>query len=109
MRLKQAGIKVFELNQGELACGDVGPGRMKEPEEILKISKEFFFNKKNMFKGINALITAGPTQESIDPVRFLSNYSSGKQGYALAEKLAGMGANVCLVSGPTKINKTKKY
>ncbi len=107
MRLKQAGIKVFGTESGELACGDVGLGRMKEPEEILKISKEFFLNKNNIFKGVSALVTAGPTQESIDPVRFLSNYSSGKQGYALAEQLADMGANVCLVSGPTKINKPK--
>ncbi|MBV68757.1 MAG: bifunctional phosphopantothenoylcysteine decarboxylase/phosphopantothenate--cysteine ligase CoaBC [Pelagibacterales bacterium] len=107
MRLKQAGIKVFGTESGELACGDVGLGRMKEPEEILKISKEFFLNENNIFKGVSALITAGPTQESIDPVRFLSNYSSGKQGYALAEQLADMGANVCLVSGPTKINKPK--
>ena len=105
-RLVESGIKVYSTNQGELACGDLGPGRMQEPEEILKISKEFFKKKNNkIFKGINALVTAGPTQESIDPVRFLSNHSSGKQGYALAEQLANMGANVCLVSGPTKIQK----
>ncbi len=107
MRLKEAGIKIFGTETGELACGDVGLGRMKEPVEILKITKEFFLNKSNIFKGVSALVTAGPTQESIDPVRYLSNYSSGKQGYALAEQLADMGANVCLVSGPTKINKPK--
>ena len=107
-RLVESGIKVYSTNQGELACGDLGPGRMQEPEEILKNIKRVFQKKKNnkIFKGINALVTAGPTQESIDPVRFLSNYSSGKQGYALAEQLANMGANVCLVSGPTKIQKT---
>ncbi len=105
IRLNNAGIKVFGTELGELACGDIGLGRMKEPEEILKISKEFFLNKKKIFKGVSALVTAGPTQESIDPVRFLSNYSSGKQGYALAEQLASMGANVCLVSGPTKIDR----
>ena len=106
-RLQKTGIKVFETNPGELACGDLGPGRMKEPDEICNLSKNFFLKKQKLFKGINALITAGPTQESIDPVRFLSNYSSGKQGYALAEKLAGMGANVCLVSGPTIIERPK--
>ena len=107
IRLKKAGTRIFETNPGELACGDLGPGRMKEPKEILTITKEFFQEKNTLFKGVNALVTAGPTQESIDPVRYLSNHSSGKQGYALAEQLADMGANVCLVSGPTKINKPK--
>ena len=106
-RIQSSGIKVFETNPGELACGDLGPGRMKEPEEIFRISKNFFAGNKNLFTGINALVTAGPTQESIDPVRFLSNYSSGKQGYAIAEQLADMGANVCLISGPTNLKKPK--
>ena len=101
--LKEAGHKVFDTNSGELACGDLGYGRMKEPEEIFKIIQDFLFNKREIFKGVNALVTAGPTQESIDPVRYISNYSSGKQGYAIAKQLANMGANVCLVSGPTSI------
>ena len=84
-----------------------GPGRMKEPDEIFKIIKNFLFKDNKIFKGINALVTAGPTQEAIDPVRYISNNSSGKQGYALAQELADMGANVCLVSGPTKIVKPK--
>ena len=74
--------------------------------------KDFLFNKREIFKGVNALVTAGPTQESIDPVRYISNYSSGKQGYAIAKQLANMGANVCLVSGPTSIeqpNNIKKF
>ena len=101
--LKEAGYRVFDTNNGELACGDLGYGRMKEPEEIFKIIQDFLFNKREIFKGVNALVTAGPTQESIDPVRYISNYSSGKQGYAIAKQLANMGANVCLVSGPTSI------
>ena len=109
--IEKAGIKIFNTESGSLACGDLGYGRMKEPEEIIKIIKEFFFKKK-IFKGINALVTAGPTQELIDPVRYISNHSSGKQGYAIAEQLANMGANVCLVSGPTAIsqpNNVKKF
>ena len=79
----------------------------KLDQEELKNQRKFLvllrnlFLKKKIFKGIRALVTAGPTVESIDPVRYLSNYSSGKQGYALAEELANMGANVCLISGPT--------
>tara|TARA_B100000700_G_scaffold324193_1_gene429703 strand:+ start:13 stop:1263 length:1251 start_codon:yes stop_codon:yes gene_type:complete len=102
-KLEDAGYKVFDTENGELACGDLGYGRMQEPDEIVKVIQKFILKKKEIFKGINALVTAGPTQEPIDPVRYISNQSSGKQGYAIAEQLADMGANVCLISGPTNI------
>ncbi|MEC6997519.1 MAG: bifunctional phosphopantothenoylcysteine decarboxylase/phosphopantothenate--cysteine ligase CoaBC [Pseudomonadota bacterium] len=104
-KLEKAGnrFKIFQGKNGELACGDTGQGRMKEPDEIFKIIKNFLFKDNKIFNGINALVTAGPTQEAIDPVRYISNNSSGKQGYALAQELANMGANVCLVSGPTNL------
>ena len=101
--LKMAGHKIYGTDNGELACGETGPGRMIEPEKIADIIKTHFLKEKKIFKGVNALITAGPTQEAIDPVRYISNYSSGKQGYAIAEELANMGANVCLISGPTNL------
>ena len=103
--LKKAGFDIFDTNSGDLACGEVGEGRFKEPEEIFSIIKEFIFKKEKIFRGLNALVTAGPTQELVDPIRYISNFSSGKQGYAFAKSLADMGANVCLVSGPTNIKK----
>ncbi len=103
--LDEAGYKVYNTDSGELACGDLGYGRMKEPEKIFKIIQNFFLKKKKIFKGFHALVTAGPTQEFIDPVRYLSNYSSGKQGYAIAEQLSFLGAEVSLVSGPTNLKK----
>ena len=103
--LIEAGYKICDSDSGSLACGDIGKGRMKEPEDIIELVKNYIFKEKNIFQGIHALITAGPTQEAIDPVRYISNYSSGRQGYALAEELAKMGANVCLVSGPTNLKK----
>jgi phosphopantothenoylcysteine decarboxylase/phosphopantothenate--cysteine ligase len=86
---------------GVQACGDVGLGRMLEPVEILKQIKNFYLDK--IFEGKKILITAGPTVENIDPVRFISNHSSGKMGYAIAETALKMGAEVTLISGPTAL------
>jgi phosphopantothenoylcysteine decarboxylase / phosphopantothenate---cysteine ligase len=103
--LKKNGNQIIEPSNGELASGLVGKGRMEEPENIVKYLDDFFTPK--LLKGKKVLITAGPTYEKIDPVRFIGNYSSGKMGYALAEVCAKYGASVCLVSGPvnTSINK----
>lgn len=100
--LKSYGNIIVEPESGELASGLVGKGRMAEPEVITERIIEFFSSKKKLkFKKI--LVTAGPTFEPIDPVRFIGNYSSGKMGYAIAEELAAQGAEVLLVSGPTHL------
>jgi phosphopantothenoylcysteine decarboxylase/phosphopantothenate--cysteine ligase len=92
---------------GELASGLVGEGRMAEPEKIIDfISGEL--KKKLPLSGKNALVTAGPTYEAIDPVRFIGNHSSGKMGFAIAEELSEMGANVTLITGPTSLRLTDK-
>ncbi len=90
-------------NTGELASGLEGKGRMAEPDEIVLFLEAFFLTNKSKLKNKTILITAGPTQEAIDPVRFISNYSSGKMGYALAEAAANRGATVILVSGSTSL------
>jgi phosphopantothenoylcysteine decarboxylase/phosphopantothenate--cysteine ligase len=90
-------------NEGELASGLCGAGRMEEPEAIVEVIRSFF-EKKNDLKEQKILISAGPTYEPIDPVRFVGNHSSGKMGYALAEELAARGAEVVLVSGPVALN-----
>ena len=95
--------KIIEPETGELASGLEGKGRMEEPAVIAK-SLEAYFKSQNQLKGKRVLITAGPTYEKIDPVRFIGNYSSGKMGYALAEECAERGAEVELVSGPVSIN-----
>jgi phosphopantothenoylcysteine decarboxylase / phosphopantothenate---cysteine ligase len=97
------GNRVLDPAYGELASGLVGTGRMAEPEEIVA-EIEDFFSKSNSLKGKNVLVTAGPTHEAIDPVRFIGNHSTGKMGYAIAEALANLGAQVTLVSGPTAIH-----
>ena len=99
--LKAFGNKIIDADHGELASGLVGEGRMAEPEEIVQIISEYF-NTDQSLAGKNALVTAGPTHESIDPVRFIGNHSSGKMGYAIAEELAERGAKVDLVSGPSQ-------
>jgi len=99
--LKSIGVKVIEPNEGELASGLSGKGRLAEPEEIRDYLINFFAVKKKLI-GKKALVSAGPTLERIDPVRFLSNHSTGTMGYAIAECLADHGAEVTLVSGPTK-------
>lgn len=105
--LQSYGNILIEPGSGELASGLIGKGRMAEPEEIVEALKTFFQKKEsNSFEGKEVLVTAGPTHEKIDPVRFIGNHSSGKMGYAIAEELANRGAHVILVSGPTVL-KTK--
>ncbi len=100
--LRSYGNIIIEPESGELASGLVGKGRMEEPEKIFACL-ETYFGRKNDLKGKKVLITAGPTYEKIDPVRFIGNYSSGKMGYAIAEECASRGAEVCLVSGPVAL------
>lgn len=100
--LRNRGIHVIEPGDGELASGLTGKGRMAEPEDILSSVKAFFEKKKDL-AGKRFVVTAGPTREKIDPVRYISNYSSGKMGYAIAGELASRGAGVILVSGPTEL------
>ena len=97
-KLQSFDNQIVKSNFGELASGLVGEGRMAEPEELVEILKKHF-SENPILKGKKVLITAGPTQEPIDPVRFISNHSTGKMGYAIADKLAKAGANVTLVSG----------
>jgi len=99
-KINSFGNMLLPVNNGELASGLIGEGRMAEPEEILRWLLDYF-HKKNELSGKNVLITAGPTYEHIDPVRFIGNYSSGKMGIALAEEAVNRGANVTLVLGPT--------
>ena len=101
--LRSYGDIIIEPESGELASGLVGKGRMEEPEKIVAVLEEYFAKKADL-KGKKVLITAGPTHEKIDPVRFIGNYSSGKMGYALAEECAARGAEVTLVSGPVSIS-----
>jgi len=102
-RLIQKGYEVCGPGSGEQACGDTGLGRMLEPLEILQIFSNSF--TKGKMSGKRVLITAGPTQEPIDPVRFITNRSSGKMGYNLAEAAIESGARVTLISGPVDIPK----
>lgn len=101
-RLQSYGNQIIEPQTGELASHLVGKGRMEEPENIFMMIEDFF-KSNNQLDGKKILITAGPTYEKIDPVRFIGNYSSGKMGIALAETCAKMGATVELVCGPTRI------
>lgn len=100
--LRSYGNHIIEPASGYLASGLEGKGRMEEPEKIVEYL-EYFFSRKRDLNGKKVLITAGPTYEKIDPVRFIGNYSSGKMGYALAEECASRGAEVILVSGPVSI------
>jgi phosphopantothenoylcysteine decarboxylase/phosphopantothenate--cysteine ligase len=102
--LTASGVLFVGPNDGEMACGEYGAGRMAEPLEIVAaIEAALAIPAAGPLSGINALVTAGPTQEPLDPVRFLSNHSSGKQGYAIASALAEAGASTTLVSGPVEI------
>lgn len=102
-RLRSFGNRIIEPASGELASHLVGKGRMEEPDKIIEILEEFFSEQQEL-KGKKIVITAGPTYEKIDPVRFIGNYSSGKMGYALAEACANRGAEVILVSGPVSLS-----
>ena len=101
-KLKSYGYKVIGPEIGNMACGEFGEGKMTEPKEILK-EIEIYFNQLNKNKKFKALVTAGPTNEYIDPIRFITNKSSGKQGYALAKSLAKKGFETTLISGPTNL------
>ena len=99
--LARKGLIIWQPASGNQACGEVGPGRMQEPTAMAEQLVQFFAPKS--LCGHNVLITAGPTREAIDPVRYISNHSSGKMGYALAQAAAEMGAKVTLVSGPVNL------
>jgi len=109
--LKQRGVHIIDPESGYLACGSIGPGRMAAPDKIVNIIKKSFENRSapdiennKPLKNTQVLITAGPTQERIDAVRYLTNDSSGKMGFALAKCCQEMGGDVCLISGPTAIS-----
>ena len=100
--LKSYGNHIIEPAEGELASHLIGKGRMEEPEAIVEYLNKFFATSQDL-KGKKVLVTAGPTYEKIDPVRFIGNYSSGKMGYAIAEEAARRGAEVTIISGPVSI------
>lgn len=100
--LKKNGIKIFGPGDGSQACGEVGPGRVLEPAELVAVTSELFATGE--LDGLTVVVTAGPTWEAIDPVRGLTNRSSGKMGYAVAQAAAEAGARVVLVSGPTTLS-----
>jgi len=101
-KLKSYGYKIIGPEVGDMACGEFGKGKMTEPKDILH-EMEIYFNKLNKNRKLKALVTAGPTNEYIDPVRYITNKSSGKQGYALAKSLAKKGFQTTLISGPTNL------
>jgi len=105
--LRQRGIHFVGPNDGVMACNEYGPGRMSEPEEIVAAIESLLSTEKPPLEkpmaGKSALVTSGPTREAIDPVRYISNHSSGKQGHAIAAALAQLGAEVTLVSGPVSV------
>ena len=102
-QLKRDGASFVGPNDGEMACGEFGPGRMAEPVEILAAVKWLLTPTARPLAGRKVLITAGPTREPIDPVRYISNHSSGKQGYAIAEAAITLGAETVIVSGPVSL------
>ena len=99
--LLQKGVRFFGPGEGIQACGETGPGRLLEPPELAELAAAIF--PSSILSGKHVVITAGPTREAIDPVRYISNHSSGKQGYALAEAAIEAGASVTLISGPTHL------
>jgi phosphopantothenoylcysteine decarboxylase / phosphopantothenate---cysteine ligase len=101
--LQSYGYGFIEPGEGYLACGYVGKGRMEEPESIVQKMIEFFQPKHLPLKDKKVLVTAGPTRERIDPVRYITNFSSGKMGYAIAEQARNLGAEVTLITGPVSI------
>ncbi|GED18609.1 MULTISPECIES: bifunctional phosphopantothenoylcysteine decarboxylase/phosphopantothenate--cysteine ligase CoaBC [Kurthia] len=103
-RLAQDGYSFIEPSEGYLACGYIGKGRLEEPEKITALVSKFFEPKEQPLKGKKVVVTAGPTRERIDPVRYLTNFSSGKMGYAMATAARDLGAEVTLVSGPVDLS-----
>lgn len=104
-QLEADGVHVMQPDIGPMACGEYGPGRLPEPAEIAKRIRSLMAGPSGVgpLAGRRAVVTAGPTREPLDPVRFISNHSSGRQGYAIAEALARLGADVRLVTGPTQL------
>lgn len=100
-QLKSSGIHIFGPAEGAQACGDIGPGRMLEATELAELAAKIF--RPGILAGLHVCVTAGPTREAIDPVRYISNHSSGKMGYALAEAAVEAGARVTLISGPVSL------
>lgn len=105
-RLRSYGNIIIEPAEGELASHLIGKGRMEEPDNILKVLEDYFRRQASPspLPGKKVLVTAGPTREKIDPVRYISNYSTGKMAYAIADELAARGADVTVVSGPVSVN-----
>ncbi|MDC3125299.1 bifunctional phosphopantothenoylcysteine decarboxylase/phosphopantothenate--cysteine ligase CoaBC [Candidatus Pelagibacter sp.] len=101
-KLKNYGYHIIGPEVGDMACGEYGQGKMSEPQKIVEEIDQYFFNKQNN-KKFKALVTAGPTNEYIDPVRYITNKSSGKQGYEIAKSLAKKGFDTTLISGPTNL------
>ncbi|MBM3602903.1 MAG: bifunctional phosphopantothenoylcysteine decarboxylase/phosphopantothenate--cysteine ligase CoaBC [Alphaproteobacteria bacterium] len=101
--LQARGVRLVGPNEGDMACGEYGLGRMAEPAEIFAAAQQLLQPEKGL-QGLHALVTAGPTQEPLDAVRYLANRSSGRQGYAIAEALAAAGARVTMVTGPTNLS-----
>ncbi|MBI3171295.1 MAG: bifunctional phosphopantothenoylcysteine decarboxylase/phosphopantothenate--cysteine ligase CoaBC, partial [Hydrocarboniphaga effusa] len=99
--LKKRGVKLLGPGAGDQACGDVGPGRMLEPKEIRDLVAAHF--SSGPLSGVKVVVTAAPTREPLDPVRVLTNRSSGKMGFAVAQALAGLGAQVTLIAGPVNL------
>ena len=103
--LTNDGVKIIGPDKGDMACGEYGLGRMAETKNILDSIQEYdlFLNNRSL-NNLSVLVTAGPTREQIDPIRYMSNESSGKQGYAIAQQLFNMGAKTTLITGPTNIS-----
>lgn len=102
--LASRGVAIWGPAQGEQACGDVGPGRMLEPMQIVELTEQIIQSKQQPFAGKTITITAGPTREAIDPVRYISNHSSGKMGFAIAQAAKELGAEVNLITGPVNLS-----
>ncbi|EMI2316059.1 bifunctional phosphopantothenoylcysteine decarboxylase/phosphopantothenate--cysteine ligase CoaBC [Providencia rettgeri] len=102
IRLQQRQCMIWGPDDGNQACGDIGPGRMLDPLAIVRLTAEHF-NPKLDLQGIKLMITAGPTREALDPVRFISNHSSGKMGFAIAQAASQRGAEVTLIAGPVNL------
>lgn len=106
--LYQDGYRFIEPSEGYLACGYVGKGRLEEPENIVKLAEKHFAEETSApLEGKHVVITAGPTREAVDPIRFFTNKSTGKMGYALAEAAVQLGARVTLISGPVSLDQPK--
>jgi phosphopantothenoylcysteine decarboxylase/phosphopantothenate--cysteine ligase len=103
VQLRQDGVAVMEPDEGEMACGEYGPGRLPEPERVVEAIAKILHANGEDLAGRHIIVTAGPTHERIDPVRVIANRSSGKQGFAIAEALAELGADVTLVAGPVAL------